>query len=134
MRRWITLVLVAAIGCKGADGATGPQGPTGAQGPAGVQGPAGPTGAGTRLVFTGTLGTGGGFADLPPSAGTMANLPAYGCYLLFNVGTANTWIQTGQQLATNATCAIAPSPTGSGLRVALAGGTAGQAFAVVVVY
>jgi hypothetical protein len=159
-----TFALVVATACKGADGATGPQGPLGPQGPAGPQGPQGPQGpigpigpqgvpgpvgpagpTGTRLVFTGSLVAQGtaasAFADLPAAAGTIQRPPSYTCYLLFNVGTATSpnpvWIQVGDVLNANATCALGLTPGQATLRIAVVTNSVasvGQGVALVAIY
>ena len=133
MRRIVLLLVGLLVGCKGAEGAVGPAGP---QGTPGVTGPQGPAGPGNRITFTGQLGVGGAtFVDLPAAAGTIASPPLYACYLLFSVAGNPTWFQTGDPAAgTSATCALAVPVSGTTLRVAIAGGTGGQAYAVVVVY
>lgn len=142
MRCVVAMLLATLVACKGADGAMGPTGPQGSQGVAGPQGPTGPagpqglSGPGTRITFIGSLGTsGGGIADLPLAAGTMTNLPQYACYLLFTVGGAPVWFQTGDPAAgSNATCAIGVATGGTNLRVVVGPGAVGQGFAVVIVY
>lgn len=77
MRTWALLLVVALAGCEG------PMGPTGPAGPQGLPGPAGPVGAGTRAVYTATVGaSGGATVQLPAAAGTSAaSPPALACYL-----------------------------------------------------
>lgn len=132
----VMLALVTALACKGADGATGPQGPAGPSGAQGVAGPIGPAGPGNRITFAGPVAANGvAFADLPVAAGTMAAPPVFGCYLLFTVGGSPAWFQTGDPFAgTGATCALGATPGASTLRVVLAGATAGQSAAIIVVY
>ena len=142
------LVVAFALGaCKGAEGPAGLAGPAGPQGPAGVagpQGPAGPTGPtgptgpagpGTRIQFTGQFAPDGtAFADLPAAAGSISNLPNYECYLYVGDGTTNFWVRAGDpNFSPGSTCA-AGSPNGTTLRIAMAGGTGGASYAIVVVY
>jgi hypothetical protein len=64
----------------------------------------------------------------------MAKPPAYSCYTLFNVSGTILWIQTGDQLNATTSCVLGVAAATSNLRVAIAGGQVGQAYAVVVVY
>lgn len=86
------------------------------------------------MTFTGAIGTAGsGFADLPAAAGTMAAPPQYACYLLFSIAGTPSWFQVGDPTTGSAICGIGTGANGV-LRVVVSGATAGQGFAVVVVY
>ena len=120
-----TLALVLATACKGADGATGPEGPQGPAGPAGEEGP------GTRITFTGVIGTSGGaVAVLPPAAGTAANLPALACYISED---GQTWLVLAVDTNADAACGIGANAAGQ-LAAVMTGVPVGWRYTFVVVY
>lgn len=127
---WLLLLVGVMTGCAGDAGPTGPSGPQGAAGSQGPQGPQGPAGPGTRVAYSGVIGsTGGASVALPAAAGTAGRLPALTCYMSEN-GTV--WLLVSDSFSSTSTfCGIVVSDT---LFAALARGIPGWLYQFVVVY
>lgn len=129
-------------GPAGPQGPTGPQGPQGPQGPAGVTGPAGPVGptgpqgpagaTGTRLVYSGTVNSGGSLATpyLPAAAGTIARPPSLTCYI--SDVAAGPYIVVGSEAFVGVACGLAAD--GGGMRAVMVGADPGLFGHFVIVY